>query len=149
MNEKDLDLTDLTFIVSQMVQKMLRGEEIEKEEVTVTVKVWKPVIDAIKNVSELTGADSNMAIAELVQEGLNSKLQSGFQQHQPQKEKEQPQVDLNLDNAMKDLGFDQFGKLTEGLNKFAGVMSQLQDMQKMFENINAPTDNNNPEKNNK
>jgi hypothetical protein len=129
---KELDLTEIAHIVSDMARRMLSGEQIEKEEITVKVKVWKPVLDAINKVSEITGVEPEVAVTQLVQEGLNTRLQAGYQQAQQQTPPKQEEPNPEI---LKDLGIDVSG-LMSGLNKLSGLTQQLQGMQDILGKMN-------------
>ena len=135
---KDEDLTDITLTMSNMAKQILAGESIEKETVTVSVDIWKPLVEVLTTIADSMNLDREEILRQLVQEGLNMRLQMGVEETTQSSAPPTPEPEVKLDaditEAVSSMGFDVEG-LTQGLAQMQDLASQMQGMQDLFNNV--------------
>lgn len=127
------DFSQITYVMSNMVKALLSGEDIKKRKVKTEIEVWEPIAEVIETIAKEMEVNQQEVFNQLVQEGLNLRLQSGLEASKPTAK---PETDDDVKAATEGLGFDING-LTKGLSDLQNLATQLQSMQKVFEGINA------------
>lgn len=131
------DFSQIAYVMSNMVKSLLSGKEIPKRKVKVEIDVWEPIAEVIDTIAKEMEVPQQEVFNQLVQEGLNMRLQSGLQEAQTEV---RPEPDADVKAASEGLGLNLEG-LTKGLTDLQNLATQLQGMQKMFEGVNEPTIN--------
>lgn len=144
------DFSQIAFVMSDMVKRLLSGEDIPRKKVTVNVHIWEPVLEVLETVAEQMEIEKEEVIRELVQDALNDRLQNGVQTSKEEITTESKEEDEEMHNVAKSVGLDISG-LTKGLTDLQNLATQLQGMQNMFGGINAnqPINANGVKKNSK
>lgn len=133
---ENLDLTDLAFKVSQLAMSMMTGQNIPTTPVKVEVEVPTALLETVEHIAMATGQSSEVFLGALASQGLNSALTQQAQMLGNKPQPKEPEPDELGDLAGK-LGID-MSKFNNTFGKLEGLATQLQDMQKVLENVAKP-----------
>lgn len=135
----NLDLSELTYILSDLAKKLLQGQKINKTKVNVEVNLWEPLVDALEVLGGQVNLSKEQIVAQLVEEAFLARLNEGVKEVAPASEKEAPES-TETPSTIPGTDLD-LGNLTQGLEQLQQLAQQFGSIQQSLGNLNAPQPN--------
>ena len=147
----DLDLSDVAFKLSQMALKLISGKEIEEKTYSVPLSIPTELADVFELLSEKIGVEVEEILGHLARKGFNTSLQHQIRQQQkssvsPQTTGTNQPVSIDQFQQMAESAGLNVAGLQEKMSEFTNVVSKLQNIQRIVENVDITTSKENSSK---